>query len=121
MQNVFNKLMDSKIKNCKIFFYKEKIWFITSDNEFILSYYKKTKYVFYSFFYFNEVIQIFSIDRPKLCRLLTNWLQDRFKIEVGVNVHADVMPGSYDFRSDFKISEVYEKGEIKTDCKSLLE
>lgn len=103
-------MTDTMTKNFYLYEYKERIWLVNpKTKEWVITYYSKTKYVFWCYDFFKTIFMCLSMDM-KQRQPIKNWVQYRMKLEVGDNVEPDKFPYDYDWSSDFNIDEVIIHG-----------
>jgi hypothetical protein len=52
-----------------------------------------------------------SLNIPTDSYYIKNWVQEKFGVEIGDNVHPDIIPGDYDWRKDFNVENILSNEE----------
>ncbi len=112
MNKVFFKIMDIMTKDCCLYWYNDEIWLINpKTKEWVVSYYTKTKYVWWNYSFFYTVNSLLTVDNNQK-ELIKSWVESKLGVDVGKNVEPDMVPHEYNWSSDFNVLDTMENGKI---------
>jgi len=112
MDKIINQLIDSQIKNCLVYKFRHDIWLINPiDKNWVVCVYPPTKYLWYNYDFFKSMFNYVSLNIPTDSYYIKNWVQEKFGVEIGDNVHPDIIPGDYDWRKDFNVENILSNEE----------
>jgi hypothetical protein len=112
VEKIFLKMMNQLSKDYVSYYYKEHIWLINPNTrEWIISYYFKTKYAFWKYEFFKNAYYIISMDIEDI-QPIKNWIELHLNVEVGNHCVPDMLPGDYDWSSDFNVDDVMLNGKV---------
>ena len=105
-------MMNELSKDCVVYTYKDDIWLINPNTkEWIVSYYSKTKYTWWNYRFFENVYNFISMD-IKDRQPIRYWIELYINVEIGKCCEPDMLPGDYDWSSDFGVDDVILNGKV---------
>lgn len=112
METAFFKMINSMSKDCLVYTHYNNLWLINPNTkEWVISYYVKTKYVWWNYDFFKPIYLCLSMDMDNV-RPIRNWVKSRMNVHIGENCEPDKFPFLYDWSADFSVDEVLIDGKV---------
>jgi hypothetical protein len=112
MDKIVSNLINVATANYLTYKFRNHIWLINpTDKNWAISIYPPTKYLWYNYEFFKSIFNHVSLEIPNDSKYIKNWVQEKFGIEIGDNIHPDIFPGDYDWRKDFNGENVLSNDE----------